>query len=64
MICRCAGSTGWIGPNRIYYVDRHLKLVDPSPIPDLDARLLRCQLTGVRFLDLTDLQLTLPVDRD
>lgn len=64
IICRCAGSTGWIGPDRLHYLQHHLKLVDAAPLPDLTARLLRCQLTGVRFLDLIDLQLTLPVDAE
>ncbi len=63
LICRCAGSTGWIGPDRLDYVEEHLKLVDDAPIPGFPGRLLQCQLTGLRFLDLAAAQLTLPVDR-
>ncbi len=62
LICRCAGSTGWIGPDRLYYAAHHLKVVDAAPVPDLAAQLLRCPFTGVRFLDLNELELTLPVD--
>lgn len=62
LICLCAGSRGWIGPDRLSYVESHLSMADAAPLPDLVARLLRCPFTGVRFLDLPDLKLTLPVD--
>jgi len=63
MTCRCAGSTGWIGPERLTYVEHHLSLVDAAPVSGLSARLLRCRLTALRFLDLPSQELTLPVDR-
>jgi hypothetical protein len=62
LTCRCHGSTGWAGPERLNYVGKHLHEVDAQPVPGLAARLLSCRATGVRFLDLTQEQLTLPVD--
>jgi hypothetical protein len=62
LTCRCAGSSGWSGPDRQHYVSKHLTEQDPRPVPGLAARLLCCRATGVRFLDLIDQQLTLPVD--
>jgi hypothetical protein len=61
LVCRCYGSTGWIGPERLPYVSRHLDLVLPAPVAGLDARLLRCRATNLTFLDLGERQLTLPV---
>lgn len=61
LVCRCYGSTGWIGDSRLLYVDRHLDQVLPAPVAGMDARLLRCRATNLTFLDLPGRQLTLPV---
>ncbi len=61
LTCRCYGSAGWIGPDRLHYVNHHLSEVLPAPVAGLTARLLRCRATGLTFLDLGERQLTLPV---
>jgi hypothetical protein len=61
LTCRCYGSAGWIGPERLHYVDHHLVGVLPAPVAGLPARLLRCPATRLTLLDLVERQLTLPV---
>jgi hypothetical protein len=61
LTCRCYGSTGWIGPTRETYVNRHLNQVLPAPVAGLQARLLRCRATNQTFLDFPVRQFTLPV---
>jgi hypothetical protein len=61
LTCRCYGSAGWVGEDRLYYVSRHLTQVLPAPVAALRARLLRCRATNLTFLDLVERQLTLPV---
>jgi hypothetical protein len=62
LTCRCWGSTGWIGPDRLHYVRHHLTELSDDPLPGvLPAGLLLCRATGIRFLDLAERQITLPV---
>ncbi|MFI7587837.1 hypothetical protein ACIB24_12255 [Spongisporangium articulatum] len=61
LVCRCYGSTGWLGPARQHYVDNHLTVVVPEPVAGLSARLLRCPATAILFLDFPARQITLPV---
>lgn len=61
LTCRCYGSTGWIGEDRMFYVSRHLTEVLPAPVAGLPARLIRCRATKLTFLDFGERQLTLPV---
>jgi hypothetical protein len=61
LTCRCYGSTGWIGENRVFYVARHLNQVLPAPVAGLQARLVRCRATKQTFLDFPERQFTLPV---
>jgi hypothetical protein len=61
LTCRCYGSAGWVGQQRLYYVTHHLNEVLPEPVPGLSVRLLRCRATNLSFLDFGERQLTLPV---
>jgi hypothetical protein len=61
LTCRCYGSGGWIGPDRLYYVSRHLDELLSAPVAGLQARLLLCRATNLTFLDVIDRELTLPV---
>jgi hypothetical protein len=61
LTCRCYGSGGWIGPDRLYYVSRHLDELLSAPLAGLNARLLLCRATNLTFLDLLDRQVTIPV---
>lgn len=61
LVCRCWGSTGWLGPARLHYVDHHLHEVVDTSVAGLDARLLRCPATATVFLDFPARGITLPV---
>jgi len=61
LTCRCYGSGGWIGPDRSFYLNRHLHELLPAPVAGLDARLMVCRATSLTFLDLEFRQITLPV---
>lgn len=61
LTCRCYGSAGWIGAERMDYVSGHLSELPAPVVTGLRARLLGCRATNLTFLDLAEHRLTLPV---